>query len=142
VLFVKLLKATAQRTSLPIWNLMMKNVYSLKTASGSSLSNITKTGFQFNVNYNQPSAGTKRYLPQGPKQDIPLLSVLGLDRLNANNDPGADGIFDYIEGLTVISTLGTVIFPVLQPFGLDLDTLAFAGRRQSLKAAICFLSII
>ncbi|MFN5873611.1 MAG: dTDP-4-dehydrorhamnose 3,5-epimerase family protein, partial [Aphanizomenon sp.] len=28
VLFLKLLKATTQRTDLPIWNLMMKNVYS------------------------------------------------------------------------------------------------------------------
>ena len=141
VLFVKLLKATAQRTNLPIWNLMMKNVYSLKTASGSTLSNITKTGFQFNVNYNQPSAGTKRYLPVGPKADIPLLTILGLDRLNANNDPGPDGIFDYIEGLTVISTLGTVIFPVLQPFGQDLDTLAFAGSPESLKQQYVFYQL-
>jgi cell surface protein SprA len=143
VLFVKLLKATAQRTNLPIWNLMMKNVYSLKTASGSSLSNITKTGFQFNVNYNQPSAGIKRYLPPGagPKAEIPLLTVLGLDKLNANNDPGPDGIFDYIEGLTVISTLGTVIFPELQPFGQDLDTLAFAGSPESLKQQYVFYQL-
>jgi cell surface protein SprA len=31
VLFLKLLKATSQRTNLPLWDLMMKNVYSLKT---------------------------------------------------------------------------------------------------------------
>ncbi len=36
VLYLKLLKATAQRTNLPIWNLMMKNIYSLKTAGGSA----------------------------------------------------------------------------------------------------------
>jgi cell surface protein SprA len=132
VLYLKLLKATAQRTNLPIWNLMMKNIYSLKTAGGSTLSNITKTGFQFNINYDEPSKGTKRYLPQGPKATIPLLSLLGLDRLNANNDPGADGIFDYIEGFTVISTLGTIIFPKLQPFGADLDSAAFAGAPDSL----------
>ena len=29
VLFLKLLKATSQRTNLPIWDLMMKNVYSV-----------------------------------------------------------------------------------------------------------------
>ncbi len=29
VLFLKLLKATSQRVNLPIWDLMMKNVYSL-----------------------------------------------------------------------------------------------------------------
>jgi cell surface protein SprA len=141
VLYVKLLKATAQRTNLPIWNLMMKNIYSLKTAGGSSLSNITKTGFQFNINYNQPSAGIKRYLPAGPKENIPLLTVLGLDRLDANNDPVPDGIFDYIEGFTVISTLGTVIFPVLQPFGQDLDSLAFNGSPTALKQQYVFYQL-
>ena len=134
VLYLKLLKATAQRTNLPIWNLMMKNVYSLKTPGGSSLSNITKTGFQFNVNYDEPSKGIKRYVTQGHKANLPLLSLLGLDRLDANNDPvaGGDGIFDYIEGLTVISSLGTIIFPYLQPFGHDLDSIAFQGAPDSL----------
>ncbi|HEX3935304.1 MAG TPA: cell surface protein SprA, partial [Puia sp.] len=69
VLYLKLLKVTAQRTNLPIWNLMMKNVYSLTTATGSYLSNIQSQGFQFNVNYDEPSLGTKRYLPEGPKAD-------------------------------------------------------------------------
>ena len=138
VLYLKLLKATAQRTNLPIWNLMMKNVYSLKTPSGSTLSNIQSTGFQFNINYDQPSLGVKRYLPEGPKADIPLLTILGLDRLDAHNDPGPDGIFDYIEGATVISSLGTIIFPVLQPFGADLDTLAFANASAALKEKYIF----
>ena len=141
VLYLKLLKATAQRTNLPIWNLMMKNIYSLKTATGSYLSNISQQGFQFNVNYDQPSLGTKRYLPEGSKPDIPLLTVLGLDRLNAHNDPGSDGIFDYIEGLTVISSQGRIIFPVLEPFGKDLDTLAFAGQPQSLKDKYVFYQL-
>jgi cell surface protein SprA len=141
VLYLKLLKATAQRTNLPLWNLMMKNVYSLKTASGSFLSNISQQGFQFNVNYDQPSLGTKRYLPEGPKADIPLLTILGLDRLNAHNDPGADGIFDYIEGLTVISNQGRIIFPVLEPFGRDLDTLAFSGASQALKQKYVFYQL-
>ena len=125
VLYLKLLKATAQRTNMPLWNLMMKNIYSLTVAGGSSLSNITKTGFQLSVNYDQPSKGTKNYLPAGPKTGIPLISLLGLDRLDANNDPGPDGQFDYIEGETVISSLGTIIFPVLQPFGHYLDSVAF-----------------
>jgi cell surface protein SprA len=125
VLYLKLLKATAQRTSLPTWNLMMKNVYSLKVAGGSTLTNITKTGFMLSVNYDQPSKGTKNYLPQGPRAAVPLITILGLDRLNANNDPGPDGVFDYIEGLTVISTLGTIIFPELKPFGQYMDSVAF-----------------
>ncbi|MBS1662454.1 MAG: cell surface protein SprA, partial [Bacteroidetes bacterium] len=51
VLYLKLLKATSQRTNLPLWNLMMKNVYSLKTAGGSFLNNIQQAGFQFNISY-------------------------------------------------------------------------------------------
>ncbi len=141
VLYVKLLKATSQRTNLPLWNLMMKNVYSLQTATGSYLSNIQAAGFQFNVNYDQPSLGTKRYLPEGPKADIPLLTVLGLDRLDAHNDPGPDGVFDYIEGLTVISNQGRIIFPVLQPFGKDLDTLAFANSSPALKDKYVFYQL-
>jgi cell surface protein SprA len=141
VIYLKLLKATAQRTNLPIWNLMMKNIYSLKTASGSFLTNIQSQGFQFNVNYDQPSLGTKRYLPEGPKADIPLLTVLGLDRLDAHNDPGPDGIFDYIEGATVISSQGRIIFPVLQPFGADLDTLAFANASVALKEKYVFYQL-
>ena len=141
VLYLKLLKATSQRTNLPIWNLMMKNVYGLKTASGSYLTNIQQTGFQFNILYDQPSLGQKRYLPEGPKADVPLLTVLDLDRLNAHNDPGSDGIFDYIEGFTVLSSSGTVIFPVLQPFGADLDSLAFSGASAALKQKYVFYQL-
>jgi len=132
VLYLKLLKATSQRTTLPLWNLMMKNVYSLQTAGGSYLSNIQSTGFQLNVMYDEPSKGTKRYLPEGPKADIPLLTLLNLDRLNARNDPQPDGIFDYIEGFTVLSAQGKIIFPVLEPFGSDLQALAFPGASQAL----------
>ncbi len=138
VLYLKLLKATSQRTNLPLWNLMMKNVYSLKTPGGSYLSNIQQAGFQFNISYDEPSKGTKRYLPEGPKANIPLLTVLNLDRLNAHNDPQPDGIFDYLEGYTVLSNMGRIIFPVLEPFGKDLDTLAFAGAPQTLKDKYIF----
>lgn len=138
VLYLKLLKATSQRTNLPIWNLMMKNVYGLRTANGGYLSNIQQAGFQFNILYDEPSKGQKRYLPEGPKAEIPLLTLLNLDRLNAHNDPQPDGIFDYIEGYTVLSTQGRIIFPVLEPFGKDLDTLAFAGASPLLKQKYVF----
>ena len=138
VLYLKLLKATSQRTNLPLWNLMMKNVYSLQTAGGSYLSNIQSTGFQLYLLYDEPSKGQKRYLPEGPKADIPLLTVLGLDRLNAHNDRQPDGVFDYIEGFTVLSSMGRIIFPVLEPFGKDLDTLAFNDAPQALKDKYVF----
>src|SRR5690606_21046130 len=45
VLFLKLLKATSQRTNLPLWGLMMKNVYSLKTKDGSYVTSIQPGDF-------------------------------------------------------------------------------------------------
>ncbi|HEX4374070.1 MAG TPA: cell surface protein SprA, partial [Puia sp.] len=129
MLYLKLLKATAQRTNLPLWNLMMKNIYTLKTATGSPVINIQSQGFLLNILYDQPSKGDKRYLPEGDKSGVPLLSVLNLDRLNSHNDPQPDGVFDYIEGYTIVSSQGKIIFPLLQPFGHDLDSIAFKNSQ-------------
>ncbi|HVZ26378.1 MAG TPA: cell surface protein SprA, partial [Sediminibacterium sp.] len=130
VLFLKLLKATSQRPGLPIWSWMMKNVYSLDLFGG-----IQKDGFQLNVLYNEPSGGLKRYLPESAKNvdGVPLLRILNLDRLNSQNDPQPDGVFDYVDGYTVLSQQGRIIFPELEPFGRDLDTLAFSGMPAATK---------
>lgn len=137
VLFVKLLKATAARVNLPIWNLMMKNVYSL------DMSSISKDGFKLNVLYQQPSGGLNNYLPESSPntQGKPLLTILNLDRLNSRNDPQPDGVFDFIDSFTVLSRQGKIIFPMLQPFGRDLDTLAFAGQSQTMKKKYVFYAL-
>lgn len=111
VMYLKLLKGTASRPRLPIWNLMMKNVYSV----GSS--NIAKEDFELNVMYLDPGGGTKRYLPDGPKAGVPIIRLLNLDRLNPQNDPSPDGVFDFVDGITISTLNGKVIFPVLEPFG-------------------------
>jgi cell surface protein SprA len=123
VLFLKMLKSTSPDPTMPIWDLMMKNVYSL---GGSGVS---KDDFILNVFYLDPGGGEKRYLPEGPKAGIPLISLLNLDRLNNQNDPQPDGRFDYIEGVTINSQQGKIIFPVLEPFGDDLKP-AFGGNTQ------------
>ncbi len=134
VLFLKLLKATSQRTTLPLWNLMMKNVYSLKSNDGSYVSSIQPGDFKLNILYEEPSLGQKRFLPEEtPKSSTPLISLLNLDRLNARNDPMPDGVFDYIEGFTVRSDQARIIFPLLEPFGRDLDSVAFEGASQDMK---------
>ena len=132
VLFLKLLKATSQRPNLPLWDLMMKNVYVLKTKDGSYLSGVQPTDFSLNIMYEQPSLGTKRYLPEGPKYGVPLLQLLRLDTLNTRNDPQPDGIFDYIEGRTIFSQQARIVFPLLEPFGRDLQQRAFNGASQSM----------
>ncbi len=138
VLFLKLLKATSQRTQLPLWDLMMKNVYALQTLDGGYISSVQSTDFKLNVLYEEPSLGTKRYLPEGPKSGQPILTLLNLDRLNNNNDPLPDGVFDYVEGYTIISNQARVIFPLLEPFGRDLDSIAFQGASADIKSKYIF----
>ncbi|HMT36800.1 MAG TPA: cell surface protein SprA, partial [Chitinophagaceae bacterium] len=123
VLFLKMLKSTSPDPTVPLWDLMMKNVYALG-ASG-----VSKEDFILNVMYLDPGGGEKRYLPEGPKAGIPLITLLNLDRLNNQNDPQPDGRFDYIEGVTINSQQGKIIFPVLEPFGEDLRTV-FGGNAQ------------
>ena len=124
ILYLKLLKATTQRTDLPIWDLMMKNVYSLDLFGA-----IQQQDFQLNVLYEEPSAGLKRYLPVTNKanEGLSLIKILQLDKLNNRNDPQPDGLFDYVEGYTVLSKMGRIVFPLLEPFGKDLQDIAFAG---------------
>ena len=115
VLFLKLLKATSQRTSLPIWQLMLKNVYSIGYGV------LSPTDFKLDVLYQEPGLGDKRYVPFGDKNlGAPIISLVNLDRLNSQLDPQPDGVFDYVEGFTVMSNYSRVMFPVLEPFGRDL----------------------
>ncbi|MFT4061553.1 MAG: cell surface protein SprA [Edaphocola sp.] len=111
VMFLKMLKTVSALPRLPIWNLMMKNVY----ATGGT--NLAEDGFRLNVLYQDPGGGEKRYIPEGPSAGIPLIKLLNLDRLNPQNDPAPDGVFDYVEGITVNSQMGKIIFPMLEPFG-------------------------
>ena len=112
VLVLKMLKGTSVRTNLPIWDLMMKNVYTL------SAFQVNPQDFYFEVYYQDPGGGDKRYLPEGG--DITgkrLIQVLNLDRLNNQLDPQPDGVFDFIPGITINPRTGRVYFPVLEPFG-------------------------
>jgi cell surface protein SprA len=128
VLFLKLLKATSQRPSLPIWDLMMKNVYSV------GYGQLQREDFDLDVFYEEPSFGTKMYLPLDSTlpafRGQPLIRLLNLDRLNNQNDPQPDGVFDYVEGFTVISSQSRIIFPVLEPFGRDLEYAVPTGTRE------------
>src|SRR5258705_1108804 len=59
VLFLKLLKATSQRTNLPLWDLMMINGYSV------GFGQLERQDFDLNISYEEPSLGEKIYLPPG-----------------------------------------------------------------------------
>jgi cell surface protein SprA len=135
VLYLKLLKATSQRPNLPVWDLMMKNVYNLEQF------NIQREGFRVNILYQEPSGGEKRMLPEGDDPGRPLLRILQLDRLNNRNDPQPDGVFDFIDSFTVQPQQGRIIFPVLEPFGNDLQRLAFAGQPQAVWEKYVFQAL-
>jgi len=118
VLFLKMLKSTTANVKYPIWDLMMKNVYAVGTA------NVDPQEFRFDIYYEDPGKGQKRFL-DGPLipaslRSRPLLQVLNLDNLNLQGDPGPDGIFDFVPGITINLRSGRIMFPVLEPFGSDL----------------------
>ncbi|MGA0559058.1 cell surface protein SprA [Larkinella sp. VNQ87] len=114
VLILKLLKSSTIRnnTQLPMWNLMMKNIYSLNT------SQINRQNFQLRVIYKDDLTGIDNpNLQESNLANIPLVQVFNMDQVNAQLDQQPDGNFDYVEGVTIDSRYGRVIFPVLEPFG-------------------------
>jgi cell surface protein SprA len=117
LIFLKLLRPARINTRVPTWDLMMKNVYSLNA------SQILREGFQLQVIYRDDRTGLDNpSLLEGQEvKDIPLIRLTGLDNLNPQNDPAPDGNFDFVEGLTMISNRGLLIFPVLEPFGSNLE---------------------
>lgn len=114
-LYVKMLKSTTVAPKLPMWDLMMKNVYSLGAYQ------VSKSNFKLNIKYLSDTTGTQIvYLPVPGLNDKSLLQVMNLDRLDSNEQSNPDGFFDFIEGYTITSSNGKVIFPVVEPFGSHL----------------------
>ncbi len=119
-LVVKMLKSPIVAVDLPIWDLMMKNIYS------TGAFRLEQNDFRLNILYSNPSPvnyitaaeGSSVPLPDDVEQTT-LLKVFNLDRLNPNNDPvqGGDGFFDYVPGVTIDSENGRIIFTTVEPFG-------------------------
>ncbi|MCQ2348491.1 MAG: cell surface protein SprA [Paludibacteraceae bacterium] len=117
------------------WHLMMKNIYSIGASS------MTSDKFELYVKYRNDSIGQEvQYLPEGQfTKGKQLIRVLNADRLDQRNNPYSDGRFDYIEGYTVLSSMGRVIFPVLEPFGSHLaDQIDPTGTNKALINKYCF----
>ncbi|MDF1672545.1 MAG: cell surface protein SprA [Vicingaceae bacterium] len=128
-LYVKLLKGTTINTQIPTWDLMMKNVYALGAF------NISPNDFYLDIFYMNPATGVEiPFIPEGEVNGLPLVSVMNLDRLNNNNQASPDGVFDYINGVTINSNNGRVYFPVLEPFGSHLRS-QFSNQQTADKFA-------
>lgn len=119
VLVTKVLRVNNKlNTASPMWDLMMKNIYSLDAGQ------VNQDGFILNVLYKDPQTGGKvNYLPNTSVKDTNLLKLLNWDRLNTNGDlqnngsSTGDGIFDFVNGITIRPETGKVIFTKAQPFG-------------------------
>jgi cell surface protein SprA len=119
---VKLLRSEIISTQIPMWNLMMKNVYSLQTYR------MNPDGFRLELLYADDATGVETNRLQNAQttgvSDKTLLNLTDVDKLDQNQTytPGGDGYFDYVEGATVNSEKGFIIFPTVEPFGKNLQT--------------------
>jgi cell surface protein SprA len=111
-LILKLIKGTILTPHLPTWKLMMKNIYALNASM------LQPNNFELNIFYEDSQLGTSvPYISEGPIDKQPLISVLNLDKVNQNGDAYPDGVFDFVQGITIDANRGMIIFPVLEPFG-------------------------
>ena len=115
-IYLKMLRSTTISPKLPMWRLMMKNVYALGAYQ------LQSKNFKLNIKLLSDTTGTEiNYIPVGNISNKPLLQVMNLDRIDSNQESNSDGFFDYIEGYTVQSNSGKIIFPVAEPFGSHLE---------------------
>ncbi len=129
-LVVKLLKATSGNPSTPLWDLMMKNIYSL------GVTNLQKNNFTLQVQYLSDTVGVyTNFINEGPIAQQLLIKVMNLDRLNGNQESHSDGQFDFVQGYTVNPSTGRIIFPVVEPFGSHLAKML---GSQDLANRYCF----
>ena len=134
-LALKMLKASDNAPTVKgrgTWDLMMKNIYSLGATS------ISSDRFELYVTYRNDSIGTDmQYLNEGDISGKQLIRVLNLDRLDQKHNASPDGRFDFLDGITIQSSTGKIIFPVLEPFG---DFLAgkLGGKDSPLAKKYCF----
>lgn len=138
VLITKLLKSNSTtKTTSPMWELMMKNIYSLNA------NQLQPKDFLLNVYYRDQGSAKVNYLPgvqynNGILENTNLLRLFNLDRLNVNGDlqtnadgTKGDGIFDYVNGITVDPENGKIIFTKIEPFGGYLESvLNIADKSQ------------
>lgn len=124
-IFTKMLKSSKINTPAPMWDLMMKNVYSIGAYQ------VQATNFQFDIWYLDRKTGVPtNFLPTGPS-DIagkPLIQVMNLDKMDRNMREGPDGVFDFLSAPTHLPYInprnGKIFFPVLEPFGSHIQNLS------------------
>lgn len=90
------------------WKLQLRNIFSLDAK------NLKEEGFELKIFFERDEEKKESINPLGT--DIKLLTILGLDKRNAQRSPPPDGNFDFVPFTTVNTSRGEVIFPTLEPF--------------------------
>lgn len=111
-IYLKLIRPQTVTTTNKLWDLMMKNVYSV------GATNLTPDGLDLDIKY------TKENVPSSslPERDTNLLQDLGLDRVDQQGAVNPDNKIDF--STTVLNpATGKIIFPYLQPFGSRIHSL-------------------
>ncbi|MEY3438575.1 MAG: cell surface protein SprA, partial [Bacteroidota bacterium] len=135
-LLLKLIKPTITNPKNKVWDLMMKNVYSIGAYQ------VDQTGFRIDLLYNNPATSLLvPFFPIAGVDDRQLVTLLDMDKLNQNNQPFSDGVFDYVpinfignraeNGGTINTRNGRIYFSTIEPFGSTLKSkLAEVGVPQ------------
>lgn len=135
-LLVKLLKPTITNPKNVSWDLMMKNVYSIGAYQ------VDQQGFRMNILYNNPATSVNvPFFPMNGVDDEQIVTLLDMDKLNQNNQPFTDGVFDFVpidfngnraeSAGTINKRNGRIYFTTVEPFGRTLaQKLAAEGVSQ------------
>ncbi len=146
-LVLKLLKPTMTNPSIKLWDLMMKNVYSLGAYQ------VDQVGFRLDILYNNPENSLYiPFFPQDGMEDVQLVTLLDMDKLNQMGQPFSDGVFDYVpmtqsgsrfeNGGTINARNGRVYFSNIEPFGeLLAQKMLAEGLPQTLVDRIAFTEL-
>lgn len=121
-LILKLLKPTIINPQNKVWDLMMKNVYSIGAYQ------VDQEGFRMDIYYNNPETSVNvPFFPAAGLDDIQLVTLLEMDKLNQMNQAYSDGVLDFVpiqyngnraENAGTINTRnGRVYFSTIEPFG-------------------------
>lgn len=113
VLFTKLLKNETIKVGLPTWDLMMKNIYNIGAYQ------VNPKNFKLDIfRLDEKTGVEKQVMSEGlATAGKTFLQLFNLDNLNAVQENKPDGIFDFLDGLTIDAQNGRVIIPAAEPFG-------------------------
>lgn len=134
--YLKMLKSTqVNNTKVPLWNLMMKNVYSLGQYG------IDANTLEIDIRYKDAATNNDINFMSAGNPNVKnkrWLNILGLDKLDQQQNKQPDGRYDIIDNLTIRLSNGKIYFPVLEPFGKALRTQI---NDQTLSDSIAFDSL-